>query len=227
DTSSSIHSNPRTGVDLWEIPADDIGAFDMDVNPVSNAAYREFLNSTGWEVPPFMDDPVLGAGDHPVVGVSWEDAKRYAEWVGGRLPTEAQWEYAAKGGEKRPYPWGADPWDANRANIDRANTGTTPVGRFPRGNSPFDISDMTGNVWEWCEDVWAEGYYRSLSNGVQDPVCETGDGIDRTVRGGAYNTPALMGRCSARFHFDPTVRNPSVGFRVVYDAASDSSGGRE
>ncbi|MGB0721126.1 MAG: bifunctional serine/threonine-protein kinase/formylglycine-generating enzyme family protein [Gammaproteobacteria bacterium] len=204
-----------------------IEAFDVDVTPVTNAAYREFLTSTGWEVPPFMDDPVLGAADHPVVGVTWEDANRYAEWVGGRLPTEAQWEYAAKGGEKRAYPWGAEPWDANRANIDRASSGTTPVGRFPRGNSPFDLADMTGNVWEWCQDAWSEGYYRSLSNGVEDPVCETGDGPDRSVRGGAYNTPALMGRCSARFHFEPGVRNPSVGFRVVYDAAGDSAGGHE
>ncbi len=191
--------------------------FLLDIQPVTNRAYREFLDKTGYARPPYIDDPFLGADGHPVVGVTWDDAGTYAEYVGGKLPTEAQWEYAAKGGEKVVYPWGDEPWDPTRANIDRSQKGTTAVDRYPQGKNSLGLWDLTGNVWEWCLDTWAADFYKSLSHGVTNPA-NLKPGAEKSVRGGAFNVPQVMGRCSSRFHYPADTRNPAVGFRVAYAA---------
>ena len=117
------------------------------------------------EAPEFTGPPIYEGeiGDHPVTNVSWEDANAYCEWVGKRLPTEAEWEYAARGDDGRLYPWGDDPRGA-RANINGTLAGTSPVGSFLESESPLGLLDMAGNVWEWTADWYSDSYYSIAPN---------------------------------------------------------------
>lgn len=193
--------------------------FEISLTPVTNREYRLYLERTGNPSPPWIDHPEFGADDHPVVGISWHDAVSYADWVGGRLPSEVEWECAAKAGAKAlQYPWGDDPPSATRANIDGLNRTTTPVHSYVNGRNPLGLWDMCGNVWEWCADSWDEKFYRSFRNGTVDPVNDE-ESEFRSIRGGSFESFATMGRCPFR-HFAPAgdVR-PDIGLRVVFDAS--------
>ena len=193
--------------------------FEISLTPVTNRAFREFIDRTGNLAPPWMDHAEFGADDHPVVGISWSEALAYADWIGGRLPTEIEWECAAKAGAKvQQYPWGDDVPGATRANIDGLCGTTTPVHSYTNGRNALGLWDMCGNVWEWCADSWDEKYYRSFRNGAVDPVNEA-DSAFRSIRGGSYESFATMGRCSFR-HFAPAdAVRPDIGMRLVFDAA--------
>lgn len=195
-----------------------ISDFFMDVHPVTNRAYKMFVDATGYQPAQMMDDPHFGADDHPVVAVSWADAEAYAQWMGGMLPSEAQWEYAAKNGSNNTYPWGEELPTTLHANIEYAYEVTTRVGSYPKGNSEIGLQDLCGNVWEWCCDIWRDDYYRTLEHGCVDPVYNNGKGEERSLRGGSYNSMAVSGRCGFRFHAAKGEKNAAIGFRVIYPA---------
>ncbi len=164
--------------------------------------------------------------DHPIVNVTWEDAKTYCEWAGGRLPTEAEWEYAARGGQQGlKYPWG------NEVSHEQANYGadkccsglaagrdqweyTSPVGSFPE--SEFGLYDMAGNVSEWLADWYDEDYYKNAP--IVDPQGPA-SGELRVLRGGSWvNNPEVL-RTSNRFRDQPDLRVSNVGFRCAREVS--------
>ncbi len=197
--------------------------FKMGGFPVTNAEYRQFLDSTGSLRPPLIDDQEFGAFDNPVVGVTWEEALAYASWVGGYLPTEAQWEYAAKGGKVGiEYPWGNEPPTPTRTNLGFCTKMTSSRGSYPRGINALGLEDMAGNIWEWCRDWYDPNYYQSLQKkGTADPI-NMSLSDHKVMRGGAYNAFYEQGTCYFRSHADPKVRRPDIGFRVVYPANPDT-----
>ncbi len=177
--------------------------------------------------------PLEGRDNYPVVGAIWQAAHDYAEYYGLCLPTEAQWEWAARGPEGRIYPWG-DCWDATRcccsenqgrpwhwerkqyvdASGETARTCTNPVGFFPAGASWCGALDMAGNLMEWCEDWF--GDYPDSEDTVQDPRGPN-EGDDRVVRGGNwYYGEEHCRTTDRRHHTSPDYSNNSVGFRCVY-----------
>jgi formylglycine-generating enzyme required for sulfatase activity len=167
--------------------------------PVTNAEYAHFLAATGHKPPEHWKGkaPPDELRDHPVVYVSWHDAVAYTEWAGVRLPTEQEWEKAARGVDGRTYPWG-DEFDPARCNTDESKIGTTtPVGRYsPGGDSPYGCADMAGNVWEW-----------TASEPEPAGAC--------VLRGGSWVGSPDFARCVGRDWYLPYLLNSSLGFRLV------------
>jgi formylglycine-generating enzyme required for sulfatase activity len=155
--------------------------------------------------------------DEPQVCVTWYEAEAYAHWRGGRLPTEAEWEFAARGPESRVYPWG-DTYDAAKANLD-GGMAPMKVGSFPDGASWVGAMDMAGNVMEWVADWWSDSYYaESPLNDPPGPAL----GIIKIEKGGwwgpADNSGAFVGRAAFRLDEDmPTYQDHHIGFRIVTD----------
>ncbi len=157
----------------------------IDRYPVTNRQFAAFAAETGFAGTDWRAMAAADRDDHPVLFVSWDDANAYAAWCGKRLPTEAQWEKAARGTDGRRYPWG-NHWDAERCNT--AGRGTTPVDSHPGGVSPYGCHDLAGNVYEWIADWYDAGYYRRSP--VENPMGPEA-GLSRVVRGGAWvNRPA-------------------------------------
>ena len=163
--------------------------------PVTNADYARFVEATGPHRPDHWRrdgsyPPELAR--HPVVFVSWEDAAAYAGWAGGRLPSEAEWEKAARGVDGRLYPWGNE--------FIAENCNTRPVDAHPGGVSPYGLMDMAGNAWEWTATPYEA------------------DQQWRILKGGAWDYKGLKDtRCAFRVYFRPTFRNSAVGFRCCWD----------
>ena len=154
----------------------------------------------------------VASSSHPAVNVSWNDAQTYCEWVGGSLPTEAQWEKAARGTDGRTYPWESEGIDESLANID-ANIGdTTPVGSYPKGASPYGALDMAGNVWEWVADWYANDYYASSPN--ENPAGPQ-HGTFRVLRGGAWYNGSGNVRAADRYYESMTLSYFGNGFRCA------------
>ncbi|MCH7471538.1 SUMF1/EgtB/PvdO family nonheme iron enzyme [bacterium] len=194
-----------------------LSPYEISVTPATNRDYRLFLQATGYEAPPLIDHPVFGADDHPVVSVSWHDAMTYAKWAGGSIPTEAQWECAAKACERiSTFPWGNSPPEVSQANIAGVSSATTQVYSYPSGRNPLGLWDMCGNVWDWCLDTWDESYYRKLDNNCVDPR-SNGDSSLRSIRGGSYESFVTQGRCVFRHFREADDHRPDIGFRVVYN----------
>jgi len=153
-------------------------------NDVTVGQYQKFCTATGHAMP---DSPPWGwKEDHPIVNVTWDDAKAYCAWAHAALPTEAEWEKAARGTDGREYPWGST-FDTSRLwrSVDENRSSTAPVGSFPTGASPYGCLDMVGNVGQWCADWFNEDYYKSAP-----PRNPTGPptGESRVVRGGVWFT---------------------------------------
>ncbi len=199
-----------------------IGAFYMDAHEVTVVQYEKFLDATGHILPEFWPyDETRDYADRPVVGVDWGGAKAYCEWTGKRLPTEAEWEYAARGNDGRRYPWGEAKPTAEKANVGRSwsykfyKDRLEPVGSHAGAASPFGIHDMAGNVWEWVAD-WYDAKYYAQSPGENPPGPR--DGTKRVLRGGSWNFAGKYSRTASRLRYEPRHRAADIGFRCARDA---------
>ena len=193
--------------------------FWMTRTEVTTGAYQRFTSATGHREPgKTQTNPKLAGTDLPVTKVTWDDAKAYCEWAGGRLPTEAEWEYAARGGKAElKFPWG-NTFDAKLANsfktdpkLKRPFIETVPVRKLGSGNG-FDLFDMLGNAREWTGDFYFAAY--SSPGPLTDPAGPK-EGKDRVVRGGSFNESEKDLRLSARDHLDPAKQDNATGFRCV------------
>ncbi len=207
---------------------------------VTVGQYAKFLAATGNGAPMFWDT-MQSHPDLPVLTVSWEDAVAYCEWAGGALPSEAQWEYAARGPQERLYPWG-NQWDATRCNSAETYVGKplrdaavwhawwdpTPktaamvvthlraAGSFPTGASWCGALDMAGSVLEWCQDRYVEDFYASPAATRKNPVCTDDRSPSRVLRGGCFAYDANYCRAAYRYWDYPNYRLDILfGFRPV------------
>lgn len=195
--------------------------FYMGRYPVTNREYGRFLKETpDAPVPEYWSDRKLNRPDQPVVGVSWEDAKRYADWSGLRLPAEAEWEYACRAGTRARY-WSGDlETDLDRVGWydDNSKGRLHPVGE--KEPNPFGLYDMHGNVWEWCEDDWHENYEGAPKE--SGPWIDHPRGARRVMRGGGWGNSARNCRSAFRYGFEPVDRyDGGVGFRLSRSVALD------
>ena len=205
DSMADSEESPQHTVELSEYY---IGKYEVTVEQ-----YRVFVEATGHEGD---KDALGGSGDHPVNYVSWDDAVAFCWWASEetgmevRLPTEAEWEKAARGTGGDRYPWGNDSPDTGKCNYDGNVGGTTPVGEYsPQGTSPYGCADMAGNVWEWTSSLYKDYPYKS-GDGREDQD----DHGARVFRGGSFNYDARIVRSAYRVRYDPNARNYLVGFRV-------------
>ena len=199
-----------------------LAAYYIDKYEVTNAQYCKFVAETNHPPPRYRrrrrGGRTFDKPDLPVMGVNWEDAVAYAKWVGKRLPTEAEWEKAARGTDGIHYPWG-NVFDHAKCNAYlRGSIGPQPVGSCPQGASPYGVLDMAGNIWEWCADWHSSDYYaKSPYENPQGP--KTGE--EKVLRGGAWwvRMPASETRCAYRGGNAPSERHSNYGFRLVKEIA--------
>jgi formylglycine-generating enzyme required for sulfatase activity len=216
DKDAQDDEQPQHSLDLPE--------FYIGKYPVTNAQFAAFLRAAGhkaaddkWQSGQFPQ----GGTTHPATFLSWHDAVAFCRWFSQasghlvRLPTEAEWEKAARGTDGRIYPWGNQPPTAELCNFSQNVGSTTPVGSYsPQGDSPYEAADMAGNVWEWCSTLWVEQAYPFF---VQDEWREDylkGKG-GRVLRGGSWNDDPDDVRCAVRNWYDLVDWDYNWGCRVV------------
>lgn len=182
--------------------------------PITNKQFEVFLRSSGYT---WKGSIPNNKPDHPVTNITWRDSRAFCQWLKNltnldvRLPTEAEWEKAARGNDARIFPWG------NQSNLNYANyfkkfPSTTPVGQFsPFGDSPYSVSDMAGNVFEWTSTVF-RAYPYNPNDGREEMIGE----FPRVLRGGAFNNHWNCARCAFRYRNFPNFSFSNIGFRVAF-----------
>ena len=216
---------PNAKEDEKPVHTVDLDTFYIDKFIVTNALYKMCVDAQDCTLPKYANsflrasyysDPAYI--NFPFIAADWQTARTYCEWRGARLPSEAEWEKAARGTDGRTYPWGEE-IDANHANYNANNEvnyagDTSKVDRYASGVSPYGAYDMAGNVFEWVADLYGEKYYASLLEGIKNPLGPT-TGDYRVLRGGSWNSNGSALRSSARSWLNPTNATIYVGFRCA------------
>jgi formylglycine-generating enzyme required for sulfatase activity len=218
-----------------------LDAFWIYQTEVTNQQFSQFVNETGylstviergwghahdgsqwtkttganWKAPGGPGSSIVGKENHPVVQISWFDANAYCQWANGRLPTEAEWEKAARGTDGRLYPYGNTTPTCNIANFLGCVGGTMPVGSYPNGISPYGALDMLGNVWEWVED-WFQNHYYQISPDDNPPGPASGS--EKVFRGGSWSNSLKYLNLVYRNRHIPQDSHGLVGFRCVFES---------
>lgn len=204
-----------------------LDSYAIDLNEVSNAQYARCVAAEVCRPPNFGDSDLQKAkysnpvfSNHPITNIDWHDARDYCTWVGKRLPSEAEWEKAARGDQDELfYPWGDGTPDCSRANFDGLNGdcigATSPVEDFQAGASPYGLLNMAGNVREWVADWYDANYYMSEPQ-VNPQGPDTGS--EKAIRGGSHNSDWIGIRVNARSHNPPVFRQADLGFRCARDS---------
>lgn len=197
-------------------------AFHIDATEVTQAAYARCVTEGACRIPWCEWSPEAN-GRYPATCVSWHDATAYCAWAGKRLPTEAEWEKAARGDDGRRFPWGNESASCERAVLDEG-TGRgcgaerpEPVGARPAGASPYGVLDLAGNVWEWVADRYGADYYATPAASSPDPHGPD-EGAFRVCRGGGWEVDGVLLRASSRDHATPVDGSPGLGFRCAVEA---------
>ncbi len=197
-----------------------VASFYIDRFELSNREYLKFVKATDHDPPKFINDKRFNKPNHPVVGISWYDAMAYAKWVGKRLPTEAEWEKAARGIDHRQWPWG-NSWKPSLKfyylNIFGKSDNfefSSPVDYYKDGISPYGVFNMAGNVWEWCLDWYNENYYENTPE--IDPK-GLAKGERKVLKGGSWANKLESTGISGRIRNYPNAKLEMYGFRCVLD----------
>lgn len=183
-----------------------LDGFWIDQTEVTNAQYALCLADDD------CSGNTTGNDNHRIVSVTWFEAKAYCTWADAQLPTEAQWEYAARGDDGRDYPWGNDSPNSSLLNYSNNEGGTVPVGSYPGGANWVGALDMAGNVWEWVNDWYDSNYY---ANSPSENPTGPESGSNKVLRGGSWNNPAFFVRAARRILGTPTSTLVNLGFRCV------------
>jgi formylglycine-generating enzyme required for sulfatase activity len=213
-----------------------VDTFLIDKYELSNKKYAEFLKATGHPAPAYWDDSKRNKPNQPVSGVNWFDANTYCSWANKRLPTEAEWEKAAKGPDGFKYPWGDD-LDESKANYGRKQEFTANVDSYPEGKSGYGAYNMAGNVFEWVHDWYDPNYYKTNTESINPTgpgkgvyLSSTGTYVDRiatgkkrVIRGGSWYAPAPTITNTHRFWNDPMNNSYGVGLGFRCARSVDSN----
>ena len=193
-------ATPNLPLFMKEFPkqTESLPAYYIDVFEVTNEQYKKFIRETGNRKPRFLRDSRWNHPKQPVVGVGWEDAEAYAHWAGKRLPSEKEWEKAARGTDGRIWPWGDEPNADNYNGKGQGNWTTVVVGSFPTGRSQYGVMDMAGNVWEMTTGIWEDSGH--------------------AMRGGSYLNAGAYTRTTIRWAADNEDTGSTwLGFRCVME----------